>query len=149
MRLANKLFFSVVAMLAMITWAGCGSGCPTNSLGSSGTSGTPSGGITTGSTKCGPPTPPPNGGNTAAFLYYVGTDNILAASLSTTGTFSALTPFTPPTLPSNAGNDMVVVNKQFLYLPQNDSFTIQAFTINHSTGALAAVSGSPFVTSGS
>jgi 6-phosphogluconolactonase len=149
MRLLNKLFFSIVAMIAMITWAGCGSGCPTNSLGSSGTSGTPSGGITTGSTKCGPPTPPPNGGgNTAAFLYYVGNDNILAASLSTTGTFGALTPFTPPTLPSNAGNDMVVVNKQFLYLPQNDSFTIQAFSINHTTGALTAVIGSPFPTSG-
>ncbi len=147
MKLARNIFFSILAMVAMMSWAGCGSGCPTNSLGSSSTSGTPSGGFTNPSTMCGPPTPPPSG-NTAAFLYYVGTNDMLAASLSTTGTFSALTPFTPPILPSSAGNDMVVVNKQFLYLPQNDSFTIQAFTIDHTTGALSTVSGSPFPTSG-
>ena len=43
---------------------------------------------------------------------------------------------------------MVIVNKKFLYLPQNDSLSIQAFTIDHSTGALTAISGSPFATAG-
>ena len=43
---------------------------------------------------------------------------------------------------------MVIVNKKFLYLPQNDSLTIQAFTIDHTTGALTAIAGSPFATAG-
>ena len=43
---------------------------------------------------------------------------------------------------------MVIVNKTFLYLPQSDSLTIQAFTINHTTGALTAIAGSPFATAG-
>ena len=88
------------------------------------------------------------GGNTSSFLYYLSNTNILGASLSTTGTFANLTSFTPPTLPSNAGNDMVIVNKKFLYLPQNDSLTVQAFAIDHTTGALTAINGSPFTTAG-
>ena len=51
-------------------------------------------------------------------LVLSGHNNILGASLSTTGTFALLTPFTPPTLPSSAGSDMLVVSKKFLYLPQ-------------------------------
>jgi 6-phosphogluconolactonase (cycloisomerase 2 family) len=74
----------------------------------------------------------------------LGSSKILAASLSTSGTFSPLSPFSPPPLPSSAGGDMLIVNKKFLYLPQNDSLTIQAFTIDSASGALAAVSGSPF-----
>jgi 6-phosphogluconolactonase (cycloisomerase 2 family) len=43
---------------------------------------------------------------------------------------------------------MVIVNKKFLYLPQSDSLTVQAFTINPTSGALTAISGSPFPTAG-
>ncbi len=150
MRLRNRILFLVLAAVAMLGWAGCGGGCPAGTaqhwlrfrwnrwreLGKG--------------TTCGPGTNPGGGGNgsTAALLYYIGTSNILGASLSTTGTFAPLTAFTPPTLPSSVGNDMVIVNKKFLYLPQSDSLTIQAFTIDHSAGALTAIAGSPFATAG-
>jgi 6-phosphogluconolactonase len=147
MKLGNRILFLTLAAVAMLGWAGCGSGCPTNSISSSGGSGGATGGVTTPGTVCGPGTNP-GGGNTAALLYYLGSNDVLGASLSTTGTFAALSTFTPPTLPSSVGNDMVIVNKTFLYLPQNDSLTIQAFTINHSTGALTAIAGSPFATAG-
>jgi 6-phosphogluconolactonase len=149
MQVANRIFFLVCLAVAMLGWAGCGGGCATNSIGSNGgASGGPTAGTSTGGTVCGPGTTPGGGGNTASFLYYLSNTNILGASLSTTGTFAALSPFTPPTLPSSFGRDMVIVNKKFLYLPQNDSLTIQAFTIDRTSGALTAISGSPFATAG-
>lgn len=150
MRLANRILGSLLAVVTVMGWAGCGGGCPTTSFSSSSSSGGPSGGKSVGGSVCGPGTTPPpaGGGNTAAFLYYEGTNNILGASLGTTGTFAVISPFTPPTLPSSAGRDMLIVNKKFLYLPQNDSLTIQAFTIDRTTGALSAISGSPFATFG-
>ncbi len=148
MKLGNRVLFLLFAAMSMLGWAGCGGGCPTTTLTSSAGTGGSTGGTSTGGTACGPGTNPGGGGNAAAFLYYLGSGNILGASLSTTGTFSNLTPFTPPTLPSSAGNDMVIVNKKFLYLPQSDSLTIQAFTIDHATGTLTAINGSPFPTAG-
>ena len=150
MRLGNRVLWLVLAAVAMLGWAGCGSGCPTTSLSSSGSGGGGStGGTSTGGTVCGPGTNPGGGGNNASLLYYLdsGNSKILGAGLSTTGAF-ALTSFTPPTLPSGVGSDMVIVNKKFLYLPQTDSLSIQAFTIDHSTGALTTISGSPFATAG-
>lgn len=147
MKLGNRILFLVLAAFAMLGWAGCGGGCPTTSLNSSAGSGGATGGVSTGGSVCGPGTNPGGGGgNTASFLYYLSNTNILGAGLSTTGTFAALNPFTPPTLPSSAGGDMIIVNKKFLYLPQNDSLTIQAFAIDHTTGALTTISGSPFPT---
>ena len=150
MKLGNRIFFLVLAAVAMLGWAGCGGGCPTATLTTSAGSGGTTGGTSTKGTVCGPGTNPGGGGggNTAALLYYLGSSNILGASLSTTGTFATLTAFTPPTLPSSVGKDMVIVNKKFLYLPQSDSLTIQAFTINHTTGALTTIAGSPFATAG-
>jgi 6-phosphogluconolactonase len=148
MKLGNKLLFLLLAMAAMLGWAGCGGGCPTTSLSSTGSSsGGDTGSTSAGGTACGPGTNPGGGGsNNAALLYYLGTSDILGAGLSTTGTFATLSSFTPPTLPSSVGNDMVIVNKKFLYLPQGDSLTIQAFTIDHTAGALTPISGSPFAT---
>jgi len=147
MRLGNRIFFLLLAAVAMLGWAGCGGGCSTTSLNSTGGSSGATGGVSAGGSVCGPGTNPGGGGgNTASFLYYLSNTNILGAGLSTTGTFAALNPFTPPTLPSSAGGDMIVVNKKFLYLPQNDSLTIQAFAIDHTTGALSTISGSPFST---
>ena len=150
MKLGNRLLWLVLVAVAMLGWAGCGSGCPTASLSSSSSGGGGStGGTSTGGTVCGPGTNP-GGGNNASLLYYLdsGNSKILGAGLSTAGAFKALTSFTPPTLPSGVGSDMVIVNKKFLYLPQPDSLSIQAFTIDHSTGALTTISGSPFATAG-
>ena len=150
MRLRDRFLFLVLAAVAMLGWAGCGGGCPAGTAQTGSGSGGTGGGNSAKGTTCGPATNPGGGGNgsTAALLYYIGTSNILGASLSTTGTFAPLTAFTPPTLPSSVGNDMVVVNKKFLYLPQSDSLTIQGFTIDHSAGALTAIAGSPFATAG-
>lgn len=148
MKLASRVLFLLIAAFAMSVWSGCGGGCPTTTLSSSGGSGGSTGGTSTGGTACGPGTPSGGGGNTAAFLYYLSNTNILGASLSTTGAFGNLTSVTAPSLPSSAGNDMVIVNKKFLYLPQNDSLTVQAFTIDHATGGLTPISGSPFATAG-
>ncbi|MGH9544126.1 MAG: lactonase family protein [Terriglobales bacterium] len=149
MKLGSRILFLVLAGLAMLGWAGCGGGCSTTTLSSTGGSSGTTGGVSSSGTVCGPGTNPGGGsGNTASFLYYLGNNDILGASLSTTGTFATLASFTPPTLPSSVGNDMVIVSKKFLYLPQNDSLTIQAFTIDRTTGALTAVSGSPFPTAG-
>lgn len=138
----------MLAVVAMLSWAGCGGGCPTTSLGATSSSSGTTAGVSAGGSICGPGTTPPpgGGGTTASFLYYLGTNDILGASLSSTGTFAALTSFTAPTLSSSAGNDMLIVSKKFLYLPQGDSLTIQAFTIDHTAGALTVISGSPFAT---
>lgn len=148
MKLVNRILLLVWAAVAMFGWTGCGGGCPTTSLSTSAGAGGATGGTSANGTVCGPGTNPGGGGNTAALLYYLGSSNILGAGLSTTGTFTSLTSFTPPTLPSSVGNDMIIVNKKFLYLPQNDSLTIQAFTIDHTAGALTAITGSPFATAG-
>jgi 6-phosphogluconolactonase (cycloisomerase 2 family) len=42
---------------------------------------------------------------------------------------------------------MVIVNKQFLYVPMGDG-TVQAFTINRTTGSLMPIAGSPFFAAG-
>jgi hypothetical protein len=150
MRLENRPLWLVLVAVAMLGWAGCGGGCPTTSLSSSGSGGGGStGGTSTGGTACVPVTNPGGGSNTS-LLYYLDRSNsrILGAGLSTTGAFTALTSFTPPTLPSGVGSDMLIVNQKFLYLPQSDSLSIRAFTIDHTSGALTAVSGSPFATAG-
>jgi hypothetical protein len=147
MSVVRRIFFLILALVAALGWTGCGGGCATTQRNSTGPGGGPTSVKSTGGTVCGPGTGIP-GGTSAAFLYYLGTNDILAAGLSTTGSFAALTSITPPTLPSSVGNDMAIVSKKFLYLPQSDSLTIQAFTIDHSSGALTAISGSPFHTAG-
>jgi 6-phosphogluconolactonase len=149
MKLANRGLLLLLAAFALLGVSGCGGGCSTNSLSSSGGAGGATGGTSSGGNVCGPGNPGGGGGGSiSSFLYYLSNSKIIGASLSTTGTFANLASFTPPTLPSNVGNDMVIVNKKFLYLPQNDSLSVQAFTIDHSTGALTAISGSPFATAG-
>ena len=149
MKLRNRICFLVLAAIAMLGWAGCGSACPTATLSSSAGSGGATGGTATNGTVCGPGTNPGGGGggNSAALLYYLGSSNILAAGLTTTGSFTAITSVTPPTLPSSSTDNMVIVNKKFLYVPMGDS-TVQAFTIDRTSGALTTIPGSPFLAPG-
>jgi hypothetical protein len=78
MKLGKGIFSLVLAMAAILAWAGCGGGgCPTATLSSTGGSGS-GGGVSSAGTVCGPgTTPPPANGNIAAFLYYKGTNTIL------------------------------------------------------------------------
>jgi 6-phosphogluconolactonase (cycloisomerase 2 family) len=152
MGLTNRIFFLVLAIVASMTLAGCGKQqCPSSSLSGSGSSSGSSGGITTSSV-CGSGSNTGGGGGggstTSVLLYYFALDStgagiIEGAGLSNTGTLALLSPFTPPTLPSTGTDNMVIVNKQFLYVPMGNS-TLQAFTINHTGGALTPIAGTPF-----
>ena len=67
--------------------------------------------------------------------------------VTSAGTFGTLNSYTPPTLPSNFADDMIIVNKQFLYIPMGDT-TVEGFSIDRTTGALTAIQGSPFSVAG-
>ncbi len=103
MKLRNRVLFLVFAAVVMLGWAGCGGGCPAGTGQTGSGSGGSGGGNSAKGTSCTPSGGGGGGGSIAALLYYVGTNNILGASLSTTGTFAPLTSFTPPTLASSVG----------------------------------------------
>lgn len=67
-----------------------------------------------------------------------------AARVDNTGDLVQLTPFTSPTLPVNTAESITIVNKSFVYIPMGDT-TIQAFSIDRSTGALTTIPGSPYL----
>jgi len=137
---------AVMALAVLLVSTGCGgSGCPTQTSGSSGGS-TGTGGGTTITSTCGT-----SGGTTpttSVLLYYVdGSGAVQGASLSTSGTFAALSGYTPPAVTVGADTrDMVIADKQFLYFPQGSSSVVQGYSINHTTGALTLIPGSPFPT---
>jgi 6-phosphogluconolactonase (cycloisomerase 2 family) len=146
MKVANRVLLLTLVIIAGLNLAGCGKQqCATTQLGSSGTGSSTTGGINTGGSICGSGTTNPGGSSISALLYYFDVDNtgtgtVQAAGLSNTGTLSLLNPYTPPTLPSIGTDNMVIVNKQFLYVPMGDG-TLQAFAINHSSGALTPIAG--------
>ena len=135
----------LLVLLGVLVLSGCNS-CPSSSSGN-GTGSSPGGGTVTGSTTCGSTGGGGGGGgsNIAALLYYLGSSDIQGASLNTSGTFANISPFAPATLPSSSINSMVIVNKQFLYVPIGGFSEVLGFSINQSTGALTEISGSPFV----
>ncbi len=150
MKVGNRILLLLLGAIAMLGGAGCGGGsnCPNTIFKSSARSGGTTPVAHAIGTVCGPGTPPGGGGgNTAALLYHLSASNILAADLSTTGTFAPITSLTPPTLPSSFSDNMVIVNKKFLYVPMGDS-TVQAFTIDRASGALTLIAGSPFTAPG-
>jgi 6-phosphogluconolactonase (cycloisomerase 2 family) len=87
-----------------------------------------------------------NASNATALVYYLNGTGIAGAGLGGT-TFAPLSSYTAPPLSSALADNMAIVNKQFVYVPMGDS-TIQAYSITRSTGALAAIAGSPFTVSG-
>jgi len=146
---AQVVPLAVMALAALLVSTGCGgSGCPTQSAGSSGgSSGTGSGATITSTcgTGGGGTTP-----STSVLLYYIdASGEVQGASLSTAGTLAAFSGYTPPAVTVGGDTrDIVIADKQFLYFPQGSSSVIQGYSINHSTGALTAIQGSPFPTSG-
>lgn len=140
---SKKIFLGLLTLtLPILLLAGCGqkTSCSqtfgTQDLSSNGTSNSScgtSGGIGGGT-----------GGAAAAYVYFPGASDLEGASLSTSGSFTALTG-TFPTLAGAAIDDMTIVSGKFVYLPFSDINAVQAFTINHTTGALTEVQGSPYV----
>jgi len=84
--------------------------------------------------------------NATALVFFLNGTTIDGAGFSGS-TFANLSGFTPPTIPAGFADNMVIVNKQFVYVPMGDT-TVQGFSITRSTGALTPIAGSPFQTGG-
>jgi 6-phosphogluconolactonase (cycloisomerase 2 family) len=87
------------------------------------------------------------GGATASFAFVAntGSGNVSALAVSTTGGLSSV-PGSP--FPAGAGAEFMALDSmhKFLYVSNQNSSTLSAFSINTSTGVLTAVPGSPFAT---
>ena len=151
-----RLLISFLMLLAILFLVGCtgGPGCPAAQFGATtctnaGGPGFGSGGGTGGTGGGGGG----GGGGTtvdpsqAAALVYYGDVTVAAAGVTSSGTFGALSSYTPITLAGVVPDDMLIVNKQFLYVPMGDT-TVVGYTIDRPTGALTAIAGSPFTMPG-
>jgi len=91
------------------------------------------------------------GGPQADYFYYLGTGGytMQAAGLSSAGAFSAMANYTAPSLPTGGAADALIADEQYLYIAYTASTgggEILAYTIDKSSGALAAITGQPFST---
>jgi 6-phosphogluconolactonase len=156
MKSLYRLLLSLLALLATLLLMNCSGapGCPQAGFGSStpcapgggGGLGTGGGG---GGGGGGGPTP-------AAFAYAVDTQGgatgtgangtIDGYDLSTSaGTFAAIPSFAAPSIvPNNAGNAMIVAQKQFVYALFDGTNVIYGWSIDSKTGALTALTNFPF-----
>jgi 6-phosphogluconolactonase (cycloisomerase 2 family) len=146
----------------LLLMLGCGqqSNCSGVTFGSSGGSGSGnSGSVNSGGTVCGAGNTGGGGGNGSIsdFMYTLNydttassptTNTLQGVSLTTSGTFANISGFNPPSFAFDSTQNMVIVNKEFLYIPQPVLNQIQAFSINRTTGALTSIPGSPFATAG-
>jgi 6-phosphogluconolactonase (cycloisomerase 2 family) len=132
---------AVVSLVVMVSAAmlvtGCGHYVCHTTFGAS--TCTPAGtGIGGGTTGTGTP---------AAFDFFEDSGSLDAASLDTSGNFILIPNFVSPNQTgTGAFGGMVIVQKQWLYVA--DSSQIEAYSINGTTGALTAITGNPFVFTG-
>src|SRR5581483_383002 len=145
MTLKTRTLFLAMISLAALALAGCG-GTPCSSTQNFTSAGSGTGGaVNTGGNVCGAGVSG-NNGPSAAFALYLGT-GVQTGALSTSGTFAPQTGITVPTPSGSTIASMTVVGN-YLYLPFGDTTSVvQALSINHTTGALTTVPGSPFALS--
>jgi 6-phosphogluconolactonase (cycloisomerase 2 family) len=146
----------VAASLLILVACGQKSNCSGITFGGTGTGGSGGGGLNGPGSVCGSsPGGGGGGGSNSDLLYFVGGGNdIDGASLNSSGTFASLTGVTAPNIGSSSFSapEIVIANKSFLYVPYLATVNgspqgfVAAFLINHSTGALSNISGSPFST---
>ena len=153
MKSVRRTVSLLVVAGSILLLAACGqkSNCNGISFGTSGGSGSTSGGLSSGGSVCG--TGSNNGGggggggSASDFLFYRGSsgaNNAIDTAEMTATTF-AIVPGVAALTGNSTTGTMVVVNKQYLYLPdQNGSGGVMAFSINHTDGGLTPVPGSPF-----
>jgi 6-phosphogluconolactonase (cycloisomerase 2 family) len=140
----KRFAISSIIAICSLFFAGCDAkpGCSVN-VTSSGGSG--SNGVGAASNGCNPNGGVSGGGgngSSSAFVYYLSGSDIAVAGLGSNGSLTTLNGLTA----QQAGtftDDMLVVNKKFLYVPFNDTNSVQAFTIG-ANGALTSITGSPF-----
>lgn len=146
-KILGKIFLVLTTLVIGMAMAGCGNkGCATATPGATGgSSGGSSGGSTPPATTCNLPGGGIGGGSPSAFAYYANSGSIGATMLDTSGNFGRITTFVPPPGTLNPIPGMVVVQMKWLY--EAAGVQIQAYSINGSTGALTAITGSPFASS--
>jgi len=160
MKYANR-FFSLLALAGyLLIVTGCGQKTNCNGITFGGGGGSGAGGGLSGAGNACSATSGGNGGGGAGgsnvdLLYFVGGGNDIAgASLNSSGTFASLVGVTNPNIGTSsfAAPDIVIANKSFLYVPYhvvvngNSQGFVAAYLINHTSGALSNISGSPFPT---
>jgi 6-phosphogluconolactonase len=130
--------FTVIAMLAVMGLAGCGHYICSAGFGSS------------TCTSSGPPSLGGGGGTSnvaTAYVYAIDqAGSIDSYTLNTTaGTFAATPSYTGPEVPTNNGGvGMVVAQEQYVYAGFGSIGQLYGWTIDSTTGALTAISGSPY-----
>ena len=149
MKYAMRILSLLVVAAAFLALAACGqkANCNGISFGAGGGGSSSGGGVSSGGSVCGPGSNGGGGGAASDYFFYHGSNganNAINTAALTATTFQVL-----PGISTNVGQSvvgsMVIVNKKFLYLPdQNGSGGITGFSINHSSGALTAITGSPF-----
>jgi len=160
MTYAKRIYSLLVVAGCLLIGTGCGqkSNCNGISFGGGGSSGA-GGGLSGAGNACSASSSGSGGGGTGGsnvdLLYFVGGGNDIAgASLNSSGTFASLVGVTNPNIGTSsfAAPDIVIANKAFLYVPYranvngSDQGFVAAYQINHSSGALSNISGSPFPT---
>jgi 6-phosphogluconolactonase (cycloisomerase 2 family) len=144
-----KILLGAAILILGIGMSGCSNkGCSTATPGSAGAgSGGTSGGATQSTGACtlggGNPTAT---GSPAAFAYYENQGTIGATMLDTSGNFGQLVNFANPPGSFQALGIMVIAQTKWLY--QVVGLQLEGYSINGRTGALTAISGSPFGLSG-
>lgn len=143
-----RVFLACMAGLATIGLANCGKyNCATDDglsfNGGACTSSSPSGISTSGSST-----------TATAFAFAVDSSEVAGSTTGTidgytldasTASFQATATYTAPTIPPDDGGvGMVIAQKQFLYAAFESAEQIYGWTIDGSTGALTAISGSPY-----
>lgn len=141
--MAGKILFGAAILVVAIGMSGCSTkGCSTSTPGSSGGPSGSGGGATqaTGACTAGGGNPVA-AGQPAAFAYFANQGAIGATEVDTSGNFGKLVGFAPPPSSLQALGILLVVQKKWLYQAGSQ---IQGFSINGGTGALTAITGSPF-----
>lgn len=127
---------TLIVLLASTLWlAGCGHYVCSTALGNTTCGNSGSGGLNqgNGSTTI-------SAGSATVLTYYL-SGGVAAAGYGGS-TFAALSGFTAPTAGASADN-VTLVNKKFVYVPNGDN-TVSGYVLTRSSGALTAISGSPF-----
>jgi 6-phosphogluconolactonase (cycloisomerase 2 family) len=148
------LLFALLTLSLSLVGCGGSSSCPTGGSGSTGGTGSGGSGGVPGNSPCALPSGGGSGGSggtgttvaagsSFALVYAVSGSSIEAAGLTSKGVFGNLNPFTSPTLAGSGTDNMLIVSKKFVYIPQSSSSNIEGFTINRSSGALALIPGTP------
>jgi 6-phosphogluconolactonase (cycloisomerase 2 family) len=136
-----RVLFTLVAVLATLGLGACGHYTCGATFGAS--TCTPAGGGVGGGSGGGGTI---SAANASALVYYMSGSNIQGAGIGGS-TFAPLAGYTAPAIAAGFA-DVMLVTKKYVYVPAGNS-NVEGFSIDRKSGALTAISGSPFTVTGS